>query len=467
MREDWVETRWFEDEVSTEQRGRKRMPSERVRSAGILPHQRIEQLVAAKHVAAICPIDDAQIQPASLDLRLGHYAHRVRASFLPGTKRTLKSQLPQLELHRLDLREGAILERNAVYLVELQEHLNLPSNIAALANPKSSTGRIDVFVRLITDKAEVFDYVEPGYKGRLWAEICPRSFAIKVCEGSRLNQLRFRQLGKDEKSSAKRRQHGKFDLSDTLLAAIDKNTPLLRGGSKTIRRGLHVSVDLRPGPDGIVGYRAKRNTALVNVEQVGAHSVVDFWEPVRAEADGRLILDPLEFYILASQEELSIPPELAAEMVPIDPLMGEFRVHYAGFFDPGFGYSSKGPVGSRAVLEVRSHEVPFFLEHGQAVGRLVYEYLLEPPERLYGSGIGSNYQGQGLKLSKHFRMEGVKSRVTEQQSPDRAEPDKHPLKALSRQRKSVGDKVIRGSKKSERNVTGRSRARARARARSS
>jgi dCTP deaminase len=405
MRDDWLETSLFDDEWSHAKRTHPRAPARASLSAGILPHQRIAKLIASKQVAALQSIEEAQLQPASLDLRLGRYAHRIRASFLPGTKQTLRSQLPSLEMHRLNLEEGAILEKNAVYLVELQESVDLPTNIAAIANPKSSTGRIDVFVRLITDLTEVFDYVEPGYKGPLWAEISPRSFAIKVQQGSRLNQLRFRQIAKDQKSSSKRRQHRSFGLTDPQLQKIDDVTPLVTGGPKTIRRGLHVSVNLLGEGNGLLGYKAKRNTAIIDVEKVGAHRVEDFWEPVRAESNGRLILDPLEFYILASQEALSIPPSLAAEMVPIDPLMGEFRVHYAGFFDPGFGYSKEGKCGSRAVLEVRSHEVPFFLEHGQTVGRLVYERLVEPPVRLYGSGIGSNYQGQGLKLSKHFSQD--------------------------------------------------------------
>jgi dCTP deaminase len=406
MRDDWSESSLFDDEAIVAKRGSARANVRRQFSTGILPHQRIVDLIDAEQIAALAGIAEDQLQPASLDLRLGTYAHRIRASFLPGKKNTLRSQLPSMEMHRLNLEEGAILEKNAVYLVELQESVNLPANIAAIANPKSSTGRIDVFVRLITDLTDVFDYVEPSYSGRLWAEISPRSFAIKVQQGTRLNQLRFRQLGKDQKSSGKQRQHRHFSLSDDQLRAIDDETPLVTGGPKTIQRGLHVSVNLLGENDGIVGYKAKRNTSLIDVENVGQHTIEDFWEPVRAESNGRLILDPLEFYILASQEALSIPPNLAAEMVPIDPLMGEFRVHYAGFFDPGFGYSTDRQSGSRAVLEVRSHEVPFFLEHGQAVGRLVYERLVEVPKRLYGSGIGSNYQGQGLKLSKHFASSG-------------------------------------------------------------
>lgn len=276
MREDWLETSLFDDEWSHAKRTRPRTPARASLSAGILPHQRIAELIASKQVAALQSIEEAQLQPASLDLRLGRYAHRIRASFLPGTKQTLRSQLPSLEMHRLNLEEGAILEKNAVYLVELQESVDLPTNIAAIANPKSSTGRIDVFVRLITDLTEVFDYVEPGYKGPLWAEISPRSFAIKVQQGSRLNQLRFRQIAKNQKSSSKRSQHRSFGLTDPQLQKIDDDTPLVTGGPKTIRRGLHVSVSLLGEGNGLVGYKAKRNTGIIDVERVGAHRIEDF-----------------------------------------------------------------------------------------------------------------------------------------------------------------------------------------------
>jgi dCTP deaminase len=360
---------------------------------GILPDHRIQDLIYAKQITALDEIASEQIQPASVDLRLGRRAYRVRGSFLPGKSRTLKSQLPDLSLQKIDLRDGAILEKNCVYLVEMQEHVDLPADIAATANPKSSTGRLDVFVRLITERTDVFDYIEPGYRGALYAEISPRSFAIRVSEGSRLNQLRFRKLGR------KHEKYRMFGLSDKKLAELHARSPLVNSEAK-IRMGLHLSVDLKSQDP--IGYRARRHASIVDVDRVGEHPVEDFWEPVSAERSGRLVLDPLEFYILASCESLSIPPQFAAEMVPIDPLMGEFRVHYAGFFDPGFGYGMGVGRGSRAVLEVRSFEVPFFLEHGQTVGRLIYERLVALPKRLYGQRIGSNYQGQGLKLSKHF-----------------------------------------------------------------
>lgn len=396
MKLDWVEPTLFDDDALPPVVPTKRTTGQvqSLSKHGILPDHRIKELIDAEQITALAEIAEQQIQPASVDLRLGRRAYRVRGSFLPGRSRTLKSQLSELSLHKIDLREGAILEKNCVYLVELQEHVDLPADIAATANPKSSTGRLDVFVRLITERTDVFDYIEPGYRGALYAEISPRSFAIRVREGSRLNQLRFRKLG------TKHEKYRIFGLSDKKLAELHERDPLVNCKPK-IRMGLHLSVDLKSQHP--VGYRARRHTSIVDVDRVGEHSIEDFWEPVIAERSGRLVLDPLEFYILASCESLCIPPQFAAEMVPIDPLMGEFRVHYAGFFDPGFGYGLGSRAGSRAVLEVRSYEVPFFLEHGQTVGRLIYERLVDTPEHLYGQGaIGSNYQGQGLKLSKHF-----------------------------------------------------------------
>lgn len=365
---------------------------------GIVPSQKIRKLIDDGVVDALDGILPDQVQPASLDLRLGRVAYRVRASFLPGRRMSLKQQLNELQLHKFDLSEGAVLERGFVYLVQLQESVKLPKSVSGVANPKSSTGRLDVFVRLITEYGEVFDYVEPEYAGPLYAEISPRSFSIKVREGSRLNQIRFRQL-----APAHEKYHS-FVLSDTELRNLNATSPLV-DGEPIIRRGLHVRVDLAgQGASSVVGFRAKRHSGVVDVDQVRRYAVNDFWEPIHPQKNGRLILDPLEFYILASKEALHIPPLYAAEMVPIDPMMGEFRVHYAGFFDPGFGHAAAGGAGSRAVLEVRSHEVPFFLEDGQIVGRLVYERLSEQPKHLYGEALGSNYQSQGLKLSKHFSM---------------------------------------------------------------
>jgi dCTP deaminase len=355
------------------------------RNAGTRPRGMIQR----GRIRSLREIEDGQIQPASLDLRLGSTAWRIRASFLPGPDSTVKQRIDQLALHQIDLTKGAVFEAGCVYIVPLLESIALPSRMSGVANPKSSTGRLDVFTRLIADRAKEFDRIEPGYEGPLYAEVSPRSFSILVREGTRLNQLRLRR--------------GSPVFTDADLQRLQDEQGIV-AGEADISNGIALSVDLNgAGWNGLVGYRAKRHAGLIDVDKPGAHDLADFWEPIRTRPDATMVLDPNEFYILASREAVSIPPEYAAEMVPYNPLVGEFRVHYAGFFDPGFGYSGAGGAGSRAVLEVRSHEVPFILTHGQIVGRLVFERLTEPPERVYGQGVGSNYQGQGLKLSKHFR----------------------------------------------------------------
>jgi dCTP deaminase len=366
---------------------------------GLFPRQYIQTMIQRKMILATTEIDAAQLQPASLDLRLGSRGYRVRASFLPGQGRSVMSQLEEFEYDELSLDEGAVLEKGCVYLVELQEHVRLQSTIVGVANPKSSTGRLDVFIRLITNGAESFDTVEGGYEGPLYAEISPRSFSIKARKGTRLNQLRFRRL------NSQQFDHEDFILSDRALIELHKQAPLVDGDA-TIRKGLVLRVGLSPSSldQEIVGYRAKRFTRPIDLDRVGEYDVRDYWDAIYVQHRDQLILDPNEFYILASKERIHIPPTLAAEMTPIDPSMGEFRVHYAGFFDPGFGFSEHGHPGSRAVLEVRSHETPFILEDGQIVGRLAYEPLVEQPDVLYGQTTVSNYQGQGLKLSKHFRI---------------------------------------------------------------
>ena len=364
-------------------------PSEK----GILPDRMIAALAEDHAIAAARPFAPDQIQPASLDLRLGTVAYRVRASFLPGPGIAVAGRIAELKLHEFALTEGAVLETGCVYIVPLIESLALPPDIAAATNPKSSTGRLDVFTRVIADETRGFDRVEAGYHGPLYAEISPKTFPVLVREGSRLSQIRFR--------------HGDAALDGAALRALHARERLVDRAEAVMGEGIAVSVDLSGGGvrngSGIVGYRAKRHTAVIDVERRGAYETADFWEPIAARADRSLILDPDEFYILASTEAVQVPPDYAAEMVPFDPLVGEFRVHYAGFFDPGFGYAGAGGLGARAVLEVRSREVPFILEHAQIVGRLVYEKMLARPDQLYGIDIGSNYQAQGLKLSKHFR----------------------------------------------------------------
>jgi dCTP deaminase len=357
---------------------------------GILPDRMIAALTQAGGIVPAYEYAADQIQPASLDLRLGKIAYRVRASFLPGHT-TVAERIEQLKLHEFSLTNGAVLETGCVYIVPLLESLALPADTAAAANPKSSTGRLDVFTRVITDRARGFDRIEAGYHGPLYAEISPKTFPVLVREGSRLSQLRLRR--------------GHATLSTDELAALHARERLVDAEDADFEGGISVSVDLRgTGNGAAIGYRGKRHTGVIDVDKRGGYEVVDFWEPMYSRPEGTLILDPDEFYILASKEAVQVPPDYASEMVPFDPLVGEFRVHYAGFFDPGFGYAGSGGKGSRAVLEVRSREVPFILEHGQIVGRLVYETMLERPSTLYGQGIGSNYQAQGLKLSKHFKV---------------------------------------------------------------
>jgi dCTP deaminase len=356
---------------------------------GVCPNQQIERMIGNGIIRADVPVLDAQVQPASLDLRLGTVAYRVRASFLTGQNRSVADRLTEFEMHRIDLSDGAVLEKGCVYLVPLRESLALPDDISAVANAKSSTGRLDLLTRTITDGGEEFDRVPAGYTGPLYAEICPRSFSVLVRPGMRLNQIRFRQ--------------GQAVLSDAELETLHAQTRLVDGPA-VIQDGLGFSVDLcLPGSD-LVGYRAKPHTGVIDLDRIAYYDPADYWEEVRT-AQGQIILDPGAFYILVSREAVHIPPQYAAEMAPYLAMVGEFRVHYAGFFDPGFGHAAVGGKGSRGVLEVRCHEAPFVLEHGQVVGRLVYERMIETPTQLYGAGISSNYQGQGLKLSKHFKVQ--------------------------------------------------------------
>lgn len=333
---------------------------------GVLADADLSRAADRGWIRADAPLETGQIQPASVDLRLGALAHRVRASFLPGAGRSVADRLadPALTMHVLDLTAGAVLETGCVYVAPLQEALALPAAIAGRANPKSSTGRLDVFTRVITDGGEAFDVAPPGYDGPLYAEISPRTFSILARTSDRLCQLRLR-----------------------------------RQPDRDAVRSLTLSVDLSAGFDGVAGYRARRHAGVIDLSRVGEHDPADFWEPLAAPG-GALVLDPDEFYILASKEPVLIPHDLAAEMAPIAPEIGEFRAHYAGFFDPGFGEAARGGAGGRAVLEVRGRDVPFMLEHGQPVAHLIYERMAARPDRLYGHG--SHYQGQGLKLSKHF-----------------------------------------------------------------
>ena len=365
---------------------------------GILSGEQIEAAISAGFINLASPAADKQIQPASLDLRLGKRAWRIRASFLPGDGMTVSEKLNTMAMHEIALEDGAVFEKGCVYIAELEESLNLPDGMTGFSNPKSSTGRLDVFTRMITDGALEFERAEAGYNGPLYAEISPRTFSILARRGSRLSQIRFRQ--------------GESRIDDHDMQRLQDDIGLVHGGGldgRDIRDGVPLSVDLsgnaNPSIPGLIGWRARKHAGMIDVDLPKQHPVSAFWEKVTTAdlSGGGLILNPDEFYILVSRECVTVPENYAAEMSAYDTRVGEFRAHYAGFFDPGFGMPSLGAATTRAVLEVRSHDVPFLVEEGQTVCRLVYEPLSETPKHLYGEiGSGSNYQAQGLQLAKHF-----------------------------------------------------------------
>ncbi|MFI5305128.1 MAG: 2'-deoxycytidine 5'-triphosphate deaminase [Nitrospiria bacterium] len=362
-------------------------------TSGILPSQEIKKLIQSGAITSKTEISEDQIQPASIDLRLGPVAYRARASFLPGEGLTVSNRLEQLCMHEIDLSKPSVLEKGCVYIVPLMEELKLPKEISGKSNPKSTTGRLDIFTRLITDFGTEFERIKPGYQGNLYVEIVPRTFSVLVHEGTKLNQLRF--------------VRGKPLSSDESMTDLDKKETLvyLENGPNdaNISNGLWISIDLQGGETDIVGYKAKPHTPIIDFDRINYYDPLEFWEPIQKPKSGFIILNPDDFYILASKEKIRVPIDYAADMVAYDPSVGEFRIHYAGFFDPGFGYGRNEIKGTRAVLEVRSHEVPFLFNDGQIVGRLIYEKLLELPQKIYGVHIGSSYQSQGLSLSKHFK----------------------------------------------------------------
>ncbi|MCC5915324.1 MAG: 2'-deoxycytidine 5'-triphosphate deaminase [Balneolaceae bacterium] len=395
-----------------------------LRTKGILPVQKLKILSEAGILTSEdgFPIEENQFQPNSIDLRLGTRAYRVRSSFLP-EKETVQQKIDKLCQYSFSIEDGAVLEPNCVYIIPLLEKLNLPSvhyssqkklfngngesgpvkliseeNLTAKANPKSTTGRLDIFTRVITDYTHRFEEIEPGFSGNLWLEVVPKSFPVKVRTGHRLNQLRIR--------------HGHTTLSDQDLLRVHSSDPLLFGengepldlNSVKVNNGLFMSVNLQGDKDDILGYKAKKHRDLIDLDNIDYYAVSDFWEPIRAGNDDHLILEPEAFYIFASKERCRIPTHLAAEMIAYDTGSGELRTHYAGFFDSGFGGTVEDG-GARAVLEVRSHDVPFLIEHGQTFCSMAFEPNSEIPEFIYGTDIKSNYQGQGLKLGKHFRQE--------------------------------------------------------------
>jgi dCTP deaminase len=362
-------------------------------STGILPSQAIREAIASGEVLATETIAEGQIQPASLDLRLGAVAYRVRASFLPGPRASVGQKIEALSMHRIDLTAGAVLERDCVYIAPLMESLRLRKRTSAVANPKSSTGRLDVFARVITDRGSEFDQVREGYRGPLWAEISPRSFSVLVRTGLPLVQLRIKRGSPPRSSASLRKLNDEVRLVHAAPGDVD------------IRHGLiAVTVDTCgvQGAAGVIGYRAKKHAGLIDMTKSDYYEPADFWDPVVSQPGHGVVLDPDDFYILASKEAVTVPADHAAEMLAYDTVVGEFRVHYAGFFDPGFGHAEAGGAGARAVLEVRSHDVPFMVEDGQVVGRLLYERLTARPDKLYGATIGSSYQRQGLMLAKQF-----------------------------------------------------------------
>jgi dCTP deaminase len=371
--------------------------------SGVLPAQGLREAVVAGWIQSGHTIPRANIQPASIDLRLGPTAYALRCSFLPAPGVSVMERASDLTLEELDIRDGATLERERPYLIPLAEQLALPEEIYGKANPKSSTGRLDVFTRVITDGHNRFDEIRAGYHGQLYLEVVPRSFAVKVRELLSLNQLRL--------------ATGPARVTDAQLPGVHAATPLLFDGERpvepgelAISDGLFLSVDLTSRRRRPVGYRAKKNSQRVDLSQIGVYDWREFWEPVYAERGERLVLEPEVFYLLLSAEGVCVPPGYAAEMMAYDPTAGELRTHYAGFFDPGFGFDAAGRrFGSQAALEVRARDVPFMVEHRQPICKLAFERMIEEPDTLYGDAAGSHYQGQETMLSKHFTAARARS----------------------------------------------------------
>ncbi|MBI5588144.1 MAG: 2'-deoxycytidine 5'-triphosphate deaminase [Deltaproteobacteria bacterium] len=378
----------------------------RLNECGVFSCQMLKKAIAKKQISSkSAPVGDDQVQPASLDLRLGKTAYRLVSSFLPESDDSIEDMLytpdaygSGLVMYEMDISNGGILEKGHVYLIPLMEELNLPKDAAGRANPKSTTGRLDIFARVLTDRNPRFDDIAAGYRGRLFLEVMPRSFTISVKEGLSLVQLRL--------------MNGECALTDSKLRSLHKDSRLLYNGDAhlsdseiKISKGLFMSVDLSGDLNtGIVGYKSKRNSHVVDLMKRNHYNISDFWEPIHKNSKGTLILEPEEFYILSSKEKIRVPPKYAAEMVAFEAGSGELRTHYAGFFDPGFGYGLKGEVkGTKAVLEVRAHDVPFMIADGQTFCKLFFERMAEVPEKVYGPKIGSSYQYQGITLSKQFK----------------------------------------------------------------
>ena len=364
---------------------------------GVIPVQKLKSLIKNGAIRSGVPLRKDQFQPASLDLRIGKKAYRIRSSFLP-QKGSVRKKLKDLFMYEIDLSKNGILEKGNIYLIPLMEKLNLPDDIRGRTNPKSTTGRLDIFTRVITDYSHRFEDIDYGYRGELYLEVVTRSFTIKVEPGHCLNQLRL--FRGDER------------LSDIELKSIYDKYSLLyndsgkpsKGKDVKISDGLFMSINLKGNHHGIIGYKAKKNSSVIDIGKTGFYDEADYWEPIHTPKDDFLILEPEEFYIFSSKERVRVPIEYAAEMVEFDAGSGELRTHYAGFFDSGFGYGANGEIkGTKAVLEVRPHDVPFRIEDSQTFFKIKYERMIEPPETYYGMDIGSSYYNQELALSKQFK----------------------------------------------------------------
>jgi len=369
-------------------------------ASGVLPYQQLMDFIEQKLITASNPFEEDQVQPASIDLRLGKKAYKVAASFLPGAKTTVRQKIDELTTYELDLTQPTVLETGHIYIVELMERITLPPTYYGKANPKSTTGRLDIFTRLITDYCTEYEFIDTEYSGPLYVEIVPIHFSVIVQTGAKLNQLRI--IHGTATSSD-------VDISPTELKNVDKLDHLVYVGTEgrhakaNVFEGLVLSIDIKgQDPGDVIGYRARKNPHPIDLAKRDHYNPDDYWEKLTNERKS-LVLHPGEFYILATKEKVRIPPDFAGRLVEMDPSYGEFRVHYAGFFDPGFGYGKNDVMGTRAVLEVRCHEVPFQLEDGQVIGRLKYERLTERPTKIYGVDIGSSYQRQDVALSKQFK----------------------------------------------------------------
>ncbi|MBI29421.1 MAG: 2'-deoxycytidine 5'-triphosphate deaminase [Pelagibacteraceae bacterium] len=358
---------------------------------GALAYQNYKFLIENNIINSNNRIPDESIQPASIDLRLGNFAYRVSSSFLTINK-TVEDRIKNFIIDKIDISQGHLFKKNQIYIVEVQESLNLDSKLSGKCNPKSSTGRLDILSRVISDYSSEYEVIKPGYKGKIYLEITSKTFNIVFTEGDKLSQLRLR-------------KNNIVTTNDRELIGLHKLSPLLynknhKAIKPLINNGLKITAAVF-NDDEPIAYKAKKDSPEIFFNKLRFHNKKDYWVSINKTKKNSLIIEPNEFYILKSKEKIKISRNLAAEMIPYDSEIGEFRAHYAGFFDPGFGNEMKG---SHAVLEIKTYEVPFAVEDGQIIARLIFEKLAEEPTKIYGEGIKSNYQNQGLALSKHFRV---------------------------------------------------------------